>query len=357
MPVVIVTGAAGLVGSETVRFFCEKKYDVIGIDNNMRQEFFGDDSSTEWMRLLLEKRYRNYTHYHADIRDNMRVRELFRKYGNEICLVVHAAAQPSHDWAAKDPVKDFSVNAMGTHVMLENFRLYSPEAVFIFTSTNKVYGDTPNRLPLTELDTRYEIPEGHIWRDGIDETMTIDQSMHSLFGASKAAADILVQEYGRYFGLKTAVFRGGCLTGPAHSGTMLHGFLSYLVRCVITGKKYEIYGYRGKQVRDNIHSSDLVNAFYAFFKRPGIGEVYNIGGGRFSNLSVLEAIDLCQEVAGKRLNFEYVERNRAGDHIWWISGMDKFKSHYPEWAPAYDSERIVREIHDMQKNLLQENCG
>lgn len=357
MSVVIVTGAAGLVGSETVRFFCERKYDVVGIDNNMRKELFGADSSTEWMRLILEKSYANYIHHNIDIRDANSIGSLFRKYGKGIALIVHTAAQPSHDWAAKDPGKDFSINAVGTQVMLEGFRESCPEAVFIFTSTNKVYGDRPNRLPLLELDTRYELPEEHKWHDGIDETMSIDQSMHSIFGASKVAADVLVQEYGRYFGLKTGVFRGGCLTGPAHSGTKLHGFLSYLIRCVITGRKYEIYGYKGKQVRDNIHSTDLVNAFYHYFQGPRPGEVYNMGGGRFSNLSMIEAIDLCQEVAGKKLNFEYVDKNRSGDHIWWISGLDKFRNHYPAWAPAYDSELIVREIFEMQKGVLQENFG
>lgn len=352
MSVVIVTGSAGLVGSEAVRFFCEKKYEVAGIDNNMRREFFGEDSSTEWMRLMLERQYPNYTHYHVDIRDNAGIKAVFREYGKDISLVIHTAAQPSHDWAASDPAKDFSINANGTLVMLESFRSYCPEAVFIFTSTNKVYGDTPNRLPLLELDTRFELPEEHKWYGGIDETMSVDQTMHSLFGASKTAADLLVQEYGRYFGLKTGIFRGGCLTGPAHSGTKLHGFLSYLVRCIITGKKYEIYGYKGKQVRDNIHSTDLINAFYSFFKNPRPGEVYNIGGGRKCNTSIIEAIDVCQEVTGKKLFFEYMDKNRAGDHVWWVSGLEKFKRHYPDWKQVYDTEMIVREIFEMQSSIL-----
>lgn len=352
MSVVIVTGSAGLVGSETASFFCSKGYDVAGIDNNMRATFFGEDSSTEWMRLELEKRHRNYTHYGFDIRDKEAIGTLFRRYSRDVSLIVHTAAQPSHDWAALNPETDFTVNAMGTLNLLDNARRHSPEAVFIFTSTNKVYGDSPNRLPLVELSMRYEIKEGHRWRDGIDETMSIDSSTHSLFGVSKAAADLLTQEYGRYFGMKTACFRGGCLTGGGHSGTMLHGFLSYLVRCAITGKKYQVYGYKGKQVRDNIHSRDLVEAFYRFYLKPRSGEVYNIGGGRRSNLSVLEAIELSSEVAGKKVNYEYVDRNRTGDHIWWISGVNKFVSHYPEWKPVYGSREIVEEIHETQKRLL-----
>lgn len=353
MSVAVVTGSAGLVGSETVGFFCGKGFDVVGIDNNMRGELFGADSSTEWMRLLLETRHKNYTHCNIDIRDREGIDGVFKRYGRDISLVVHAAAQPSHDWAATDPVTDFSINAVGTQVVLEGLRRHSPDAVFIFTSTNKVYGDRPNRLPFTEKETRYEIDRGNRWYAGIDETMSIDMSTHSVFGASKAAADILVQEYGRYFGLKTGTFRGGCLTGPAHSGTRLHGFLSYLVRCVITGKRYEVYGYKGKQVRDNIHSSDLVSAFYHFFLNPRPGEAYNIGGGRKNSISVLEAIELCRKVTGQKLNHVYVDRNRAGDHIWWVSSLEKFRAHYPGWMIEYDNESIVREIYGAQKDLLQ----
>jgi len=352
MSVVIVTGSAGLVGSETVKFFCAEGYDVVGVDNDMRRELFGPESSTEWMRLLLEKEHRNYRHYGLDIRDAEAMGALFREYGREIALVVHTAAQPSHDWAAGDPMKDFSINATGTLVLLENLRRHAPEAVFIFTSTNKVYGDAPNRLPLVELPTRFELEEGHRWYGGIDETMSIDGSLHSVFGASKVAADVLVQEYGRYFSLKTACFRGGCLTGPAHSGAKLHGFLSYLVRCAITGRKYQVYGYKGKQVRDNIHSTDLVSAFNHFFKSPRPGEVYNIGGSRRCNISMMEAIDLVAEVTGRRLDAEYVNQNRRGDHIWWISGVDKFRSHYPDWDLTYDNEAIVREIHQTQKLVM-----
>lgn len=352
MSVVIVTGSAGLIGSEAVRFFCKKKFVVAGIDNNLRKTFFGEDACTEWNRKQLEQEFKSYIHHDVDIRDNDGIEKIFRKHGKDIALIIHTAAQPSHDWAASNPFMDFTVNANGTLVMLENFKQHCPEAVFIFTSTNKVYGDLPNSLPLIELDTRYEIERRHKWYDGIDETMSIDQSMHSLFGASKVAADVLVQEYGRYFKLKTAAFRGGCLTGPGHSGTMLHGFLSYLMRCCITGKQYYIYGYKGKQVRDNIHSHDLVNMFWHFYQNPRSGEVYNAGGARHSNCSMLEAIQMCEEISGKKLQCEYVDKNRAGDHIWWISSVAKFKSHYPEWDFQYDVKTILQEIYDMQRVVV-----
>lgn len=352
MSIVIVTGSAGLIGSEATRFFCKKGFDVVGIDNNFRKVFFGEDASTEWNRKQLEQKFSNYIHKSVDIRDNESIEKIFKKYGKDIVLIIHAAAQPSHDWAASNPFMDFTVNANGTLVMLENFRQHCPGAVFIFTSTNKVYGDLPNFLPLVELNTRYELDSNHKWYDGIDETMPIDQSMHSLFGASKVAADVLVQEYGKYFGLKTASFRGGCLTGPAHSGTMLHGFLSYLMRCCISGKKYFIYGYKGKQVRDNIHSYDLVNMFWHFYQNPRSGKVYNAGGARHSNCSMLEAIELCQEISGQKLDCEYVDKNRAGDHIWWISSVAKFKSHYPDWDFKYNVKTILQEIYDVQKLVV-----
>jgi CDP-paratose 2-epimerase len=351
--VAIVTGSAGLIGSETVKFFCDKGFDVVGIDNNFRKTFFGEDASTEWNRQRLEASHKNYTHYDADIRDHEGISKIYGRYGKDVKAVIHCAAQPSHDWAASDPYMDFTVNANGTLVMLENFRQNCPEAVFIFTSTNKVYGDTPNYLPLVELETRWEIDPSHIYNDGIDETMSIDHTKHSLFGASKVAADVLVQEYGRYFDLKTGVFRGGCLTGPSHSGTRLHGFLSYLMRCCISGKKYFIYGYKGKQVRDNIHSFDLVNSLWHFFEKPRIGEVYNMGGGRYSNCSMLEAIHMCEEITGKKLNYEYDETNRIGDHIWWISGLKKFEQHYPNWKMTYDVPRILKEIHEVQKDVVE----
>ena len=352
MAVAIVTGSAGLIGSETVKFFCDKGFDVVGIDNNFRKAFFGDDASTEWNRQRLEASHKNYTHFDADIREHDAIAKIYGRYGKDVKAVIHCAAQPSHDWAASDPYMDFTVNANGTLVMLENYRQNCPEAVFIFTSTNKVYGDTPNYLPLVEQETRWEIDPSHIYNDGIDETMSIDQTKHSLFGASKVAADVLVQEYGRYFGLNTGVFRGGCLTGPSHSGTRLHGFLSYLMRCCISGKKYFIYGYKGKQVRDNIHSHDLVNSLWHYFEKPRVGEVYNMGGGRYSNCSMLEAIRMCEEISGKKLNYEYQDDNRIGDHIWWISGLKKFEEHYPDWKMTYNVPTILKEIYDVQKDLM-----
>jgi len=350
MNTVLITGSAGLIGSEAVRFFCAKEFNIIGIDNDMRAKFFGEDASTKWNEGLLKSSFSNYFHHDIDIRDADSVKKIFQKYKNGISLIIHAASQPSHDWAANDPFTDFTINANATLLLLEMTRKYSPEAVFIFTSTNKVYGDTPNFLPLIEKETRWEIDESHkYFKNGIDEEMTIDQSKHSLFGVSKTAGDLLVQEYGRYFGIKSVCFRGGCLTGPSHSGAQLHGFLSYLMKCCMTGKEYTIFGYKGKQVRDNIHSSDLINAFDAFFKNPRIGEVYNIGGGRFSNCSMIEAIGICEEISGNKLNYKYVEDNRIGDHIWWISDNLKFKNHFPSWNLKYDVKKILREIYD--KNL------
>jgi CDP-paratose 2-epimerase len=347
--IAIVSGSCGLIGSEAVGFFSDKGFEVAGIDNNMRKVFFGNDGSILWNRKRLLKQYKDYRHYDLDIRDAGKINGLFKKYGSNIELIIHTAAQPSHDWAAREPLTDFGVNADGTLILLEAFRKYAPKAVFIFTSTNKVYGDRPNTLPLVELEKRYELPESHQYYKGIDESMSIDNCLHSLFGASKAAADILVQEYGRYFGLKTAIFRGGCLTGPAHSGAELHGFLSYLVKCCVINRKYVIYGYKGKQVRDNIHSYDLVNAFYHFFQAPRCGEVYNIGGGRFANCSILEAVEICQRIIGRTLPREYTPDNRTGDHIWWISDVSKFKSHYPGWECRYGIEDTIRQIYDAQK--------
>ncbi len=349
MSVVIVTGSCGLIGSETVSFFAEKGLSIVGIDNNMRQSFFGADGSILWNRKRLQKLHKNYRHYAIDIRDERKIDSIFRKYGKDIVLIVHTAAQPSHDWAAKDPKVDFGVNATGTLVLLEALRRFSPQAVFIFTSTNKVYGDTPNFLPLIEKEKRFEISSDHKYYVGIDETMSIDNCLHSVFGASKVAADIMVQEYGRYFHLKTGVFRGGCLTGPAHSGAELHGFLSYLVKCAVTGKKYKIFGYKGKQVRDNIHSFDLVNAFYHFFQAPRSGEAYNIGGGRFANVSILEAIEICEKLTGKKFGYEYIDTNRIGDHIWWISDLSKFKTHYPDWQHKYGIEETMKQIYEAQR--------
>lgn len=347
MSVVIITGSAGLIGSQASRHFAQRGFDVVGIDNDMRREFFGASASTNWQRQALQEELgAKYRHVDADIRDADAVNSVFRHYGADIALVIHTAAQPSHDWAASDPTTDFTVNALGTHRLLEATRQFTPEAVFIFTSTNKVYGDTPNRLPLMELDTRWEIDPNHPWIHGIPEEMSIDHTLHSLFGASKVAADVLVQEYGRYFGMKTACFRGGCLTGPNHSGTQLHGFLAYLVKCAATGTPYTVFGYRGKQVRDNIHSADLIAAFDSFFQSPRCGEVYNMGGGRFSNCSMLEAIQICEELTGQPMQWTYTETNRTGDHIWWISDLAKFQKHYPSWELTYDVPRIIREIYE-----------
>ena len=346
MKTAIITGSAGLIGSESVRFFAEKGFLIVGIDNDMRKVFFGEDASTAWNRERLKEEICGYVHHDMDIRDKQQIERLFSEYNKDIELVIHAAAQPSHDWAARDPFTDFTVNANGTLILLEMTRKYCPDAVFIFTSTNKVYGDLPNRLPLIELGTRWEIKKDHKYFDGIDETMSIDQSKHSLFGASKVAADVLVQEYGSYFGMKTGIYRGGCLTGPSHSGAMLHGFLSYLMKCCMYGEPYTIFGYKGKQVRDNIHSYDLVNALYHFYLDPREGEVYNIGGGRSSNCSVLEAIKLCEEITEKRLKWTYVEENRIGDHIWYISGLEKMKSHFPDWKQKYNLEKLLEEMYN-----------
>ncbi len=320
--------------------------DIVGIDNDMRGEFFGEEGSTDWNRRRLEKTVDSYTHYGVDIRDEEAIRDVFGRYEGQVELVVHTAAQPSHDWASNAPMTDFTVNANGTLVLLEAARKYCPDAPFIFTSTNKVYGDRPNTLPLVEKETRWEIKAGHRYENGIAEDMSIDQSTHSLFGSSKVAADILVQEYGRYFDLPTACFRGGCLTGPSHSGTQLHGFLSYLMKCAATGEHYTIFGHKGKQVRDNIHSEDLVSAFHAFYENPRVGEVYNIGGGRRSNCSMFEAIRMCEDITGREMNYSLSEDHRVGDHIWYISDLSKFKGHYPEWEITYNVRDILKEIYE-----------
>jgi CDP-paratose 2-epimerase len=345
MRTVIVTGSAGLVGSETVKRFAQEGARVVGIDNDMRTRLFGPEASTKKTRDDLIAKVRNYEHYDLDIRNAAAVAELFKRYRGKIDAVVHTASQPSHDWAARDPQTDFTVNANGSLNLLEGARTFAPEAPFIFTSTNKVYGDTPNRLPLQELPTRWEIEPGHEYEPGISETMSIDYSKHSLFGASKAAADLLVQEYGRYFGMPTVSFRGGCLTGPAHAGTELHGFLSYLMICAVKNRPYRVFGYRGKQVRDNIHSFDLVEAFVEFIRSPRVAEVYNIGGSRHSNCSMLEAIGLCENISGRKLSWNYEETHRIGDHIWWISDVRKFQKHYPSWKFRYSLREILEEIH------------
>ena len=347
MQVAIVTGAAGLIGAESVRHFSGLGFRVVGVDNDMRKYFFGDAASTTWSRKMLEERIPGYRHHAADIRDVAAMDALFSEYGSDIAVVIHCASQPSHDWAAREPLTDFSVNATGTLVLLEALRKHCPDAVFLFMSTNKVYGDTPNRLPLVEREKRWEVDESHAYFEhGIDEGMSIDQTKHSLFGASKVAADVIVQEYGRYFGTKTAVFRGGCLTGPGHSGAELHGFLSYLMQCAMSGKHYTVFGYKGKQVRDNIHCHDMVTCFEHVWRAPRVAEVYNIGGSRRSNCSMLEAIDLCERITGKKMSWSYSETNRSGDHIWWISDVRRFQAHYPAWDYRYGLEDTLIQIHD-----------
>lgn len=347
MRVAIITGSAGLIGSESVGFFADKFDIIVGIDNNLRQYFFGKDGDTTWNNNRLVEKYPNYRPYSADIRNVDDLRKIFEEYNTDIKLIIHTAAQPSHDWAANEPFTDFSVNANGTLNLLELTRQVCSDAVFIFTSTNKVYGDNPNFLPLVELEKRWEIDSNHqYFANGIDEGFSIDQTKHSLFGASKVAADILVQEYGRYFNMKTAIFRGGCLTGPNHSGAKLHGFLSYLMKCAVTGGHYTVFGYKGKQVRDNIHSWDLVNMFWHFYQNPRVAEVYNAGGGRHSNCSMAEAIEVAQKITGKPMNYSYSETNRIGDHIWWISDVSKFKNHYPTWNWKYNIDDILSQIFE-----------
>jgi len=354
MNIAIISGSHGLIGSECVSFLADKMDLIIGIDNDQRAYFFGKEASTEWNKSVLENKYQNYKAYNFDIRDYSNLEKIFNEYGKDVKLVIHTAAQPSHDWAAKEPITDFTINANGTLNFLELSRLFCPSAIFIFTSTNKVYGDLPNYLPLVELEKRWEISESHpYFKNGIDENMSIDNSKHSLFGASKVAADVMVQEYGKYFDMKTAIFRGGCLTGPQHSGAQLHGFLSYLMKCAITGNEYTVFGYKGKQVRDNIHSWDLVNMFWHFYKSPKSGgQVYNAGGGRFSNCSMMEAIELCEEITGKKMNYKYADNNRIGDHIWYISDLSKFKEHYPQWNHQYSLEVTLSQIFENMKQRV-----
>ena len=351
MSIVVITGSAGLVGSEAAKRFHQEGFDVIGIDNDMRAYFFGKSASTRTQRHELEKTLSRYKHLNADVRDADAMNRLFRKHGKSISVVIHSAAQPSHDWAAREPCVDFGVNALATLNLLEAARQHCPEAPFLFMSTNKVYGDTPNRLPLKELEKRWEIDAKHPYFPGIDETMSIDRTLHSLFGASKVAADVLVQEYGRYFGMKTVCFRAGCVTGPAHAGAELHGFLAYLMKCVVEGAPYQVFGYKGKQVRDHIHSHDLVSAFWEYLKAPRVAEVYNMGGGRDRSCSVLEAIEMCERMLGKKLQYEYVDRNRVGDHIWWISNVGRFEKDYPQWKYEYDLTRTLEEILETARRI------
>jgi len=346
MSTAIVTGSGGLIGSESARYLVEKGFEVIGIDNDMRARFFGRDASTRHVTERLAKELDGFRHVDLDIRDAEGMLDVFAARAKDIELVVHTAAQPSHDWAAGDPQTDFTVNANGTLNLLQAAREHTPDATFVFVSTNKVYGDRPNFLPLIETETRLELPEDHQWYGGIDLEMPIDMCTHSLFGVSKAAADLLVQEYGRYFGMPTVCFRGGCLTGPQHAGAQLHGFLAYLMKCTVTGDPYTIFGYGGKQVRDNIHAHDVVRAFHAFHRNPRPAAVYNLGGGRESNVSMLEAIELCQQIAGRELDSTLSDQARIGDHRWWVSDLDAFKADYPEWKLTFCIEDVLHDIHD-----------
>lgn len=341
---VLITGSGGLIGSEAVHFFINKGWKVYGIDNNLRKYFFGEEGSTDW-KIKELKKLKGYHHYRVDVRSKC-LKKIFNE--NKFNLIIHAAAQPSHDWAAKEPEVDFQINANGTLNLLENFRKFQRNAVFIYISTNKVYGDTPNSLPLVEKKYRYELKKSHKYYLGVDENMSIDKSKHSLYGVSKLSGDLLAQEYGRYFGLNVGIFRGGCLTGPAHSGTELHGFLAYLVKCIAKGKKYKIFGYKGKQVRDNIHSFDFVNAFYHFYKNPRKGEVYNLGGGRKASISILEAIKKIEKILNKKSKFKVLKTPRIGDHVWYINDVSKFKRHYPKWDYKYDLNKILKEICEVQ---------
>jgi len=341
MKTILVTGSSGLIGSEAVEHFDRQGHQVIGVDNNMRRVFFGEPGDTTWNLERLRNCARNFTHLNVDIRDRKTMEELFRAHTFD--LIVHCAAQPSHDKARDIPILDFEVNALGTVNLLEATRLHCPQAVFVFLSTNKVYGDAPNELPLNELETRWEYARPEDF-DGIRETCRIDRTLHSLFGASKASADLMAQEYGRYFGLKVGVFRGGCLTGPSHSGVELHGFLSYLVKVALSGGSYTVFGYKAKQVRDNIHSHDVVRAIEEFAANPRPGEVYNLGGGRENSVSILEAIVQIDQMTGKKLNWKYVDENRKGDHICYISNLAKFRSHYPNWSITIGLDEIFRQI-------------
>jgi CDP-paratose 2-epimerase len=338
----LVTGSSGLIGSEVVDYFCRRGWHVHGVDNNMRADFFGPQGDTRWNQHRLKAAHSSFRHHELDIRDRPAVLTALEHV--RPALVVHAAAQPSHDLAATRPFDDFDVNAVGTLNLLEATRRHSPEAVFVHMSTNKVYGDRPNAIRLKELETRWDY-EDPAFIDGIAEEFPIDQSKHSLFGASKVASDVMVQEYGRYFGMKTCCLRGGCLTGPNHSGVELHGFLSYLIKCNAEGRTYKIFGYKGKQVRDNIHALDVARFMHAFFENPRCGEVYNIGGGRQNSISILEAFERIAALSGKKMNYDYVDKNREGDHICYMSDLSKMRRHYPEWDITKSLDDIFLEIY------------
>ena len=346
MSIVLVTGSSGLVGSESVKFFSNKGFDVLGIDNNLRKFFFGNEASTSIVKKNLQRDFKRFKDFNIDIRNYAALEKIFRKYKKNISLIVHCAAQPSHDYAKNFPMLDFNVNATGTLNLLELTKKYCADSPFIFMSTNKVYGDNPNKLKILEKKNRWELKKSDKYYKGIDEKFSIDNCTHSFFGVSKSYADLIVQEYGKNVGLKTVCFRAGCLTGPNHNGAKLHGFLSYLVKICIAKKKYSLIGYKGKQVRDNLHSFDLVNSFWQFFKKPTRGEVYNIGGGRYSNCSILEALNLVEDVANISIKRNIIKKPRVGDHIWYISNLSKFKKHYPNWKQKYNTKKIIEELID-----------
>jgi len=349
MSITLITGSCGLIGSESAYFFASKGFDIVGIDNNLRQFFFGKDGSTIWQKKKLTNKLKKYKHFNADVRNYRSLEKIFKKYKKNISLIIHCAAQPSHDYGKNFPILDFDVNAKGTLNMLEATRKHCPEAVFINMSTNKVYGDNPNKLNIIEKPKRWELKTNDKNFKGIKENFSLDNCTHSFFGVSKVYSDLIAQEYGKNVGLKTASFRGGCITGPNHSGAKLHGFLSYLVKASLKNKKYSMIGYKGKQVRDNIHSSDLVNCFWEVFKKPKKGEVYNIGGGRFSNCSIIEALDIVEKCTGIHIKREYIKSNRVGDHIWYISDLTKFKKDYPKWKQKFNTKKIVEELVDNLK--------
>jgi len=344
MSVAIITGSSGLVGSEAVKFFCDKGFDVVGIDNNLRKYFFGNDGSTLWIKAQLKKKYKNFLNYNIDIRNIKKVEKIFKKYSRRISIIIHCAAQPSHDYGKNHPIIDFNVNATGTLNLLELTKKNCPNASFIFMSTNKVYGDNPNNLKPFELNKRWELKKNNKYFNGIDENFPIDNCVHSFFGVSKTYADLIVQEYGKNVGLNTVCFRGGCITGPNHSGAKLHGFLSYLVKSCLSKRKYSLIGYKGKQVRDNLHSNDLINCFWEFFKKPKKGAIYNIGGGRYSNCSILEAIEIIEKECQIQIKKNLIKSPRVGDHIWYISNNSKFKKDYPKWKQKYNTRKIITEL-------------
>ena len=344
MSIALITGSNGLVGSESVKFFSQKGFNIIGIDNNLREFFFGRDGSTQWIKNKLKKQIKNYSHYNTDIRNYKKLEKIFKKYKKNISVIIHCAAQPSHDYGKNFPLLDFNVNATGTLNLLELTKIYCPDSPFIFMSTNKVYGDNPNKLKIIEKKNRFELSKDNQYYKGIDENFSLDNCTHSFFGVSKTYADLIVQEYGKNLGLKTVSFRGGCITGPNHSGAQLHGFLSYLVKLTSTKKKYTIIGYKGKQVRDNLHSLDLVKCFWEFYKKPKKGEVYNIGGGRFSSCSIIEALNEVETQLKVNIKKKFIAKNRIGDHIWYITNNNKFKKDYPNWKQMYNTKRIISEL-------------